>query len=207
MKTARIRLAVLALLALGAAPLQGQKDGVSALLTVPLAGQVVPVMPFTLVAGDGLPEGTLPADRAARALWADSLLAEVLLDRAPEINWMLPDTLRRIARRNTPMVGDPDRMGTSILRGSKIKKIPDPLRSSLRSLAAVAGGRIVFVPASLTFTMTESGQIRALLTAVMADVRSNSIVWRTAAPGVGDTATEALRIALSTILPLEPELE
>lgn len=187
-----------------AAPLPAQ-EGVSALLTTPLAGQAVAVMPFTLVAGDGLPQGTLPADRTARLRWADSLLVEVLLDRAPEVLWIVPDTLRRIARRNTPMVGDPDRMGTSILRGKKIKKIPDPLRSALRSLAAVAGGRVIFVPASLTFSITESGQIRALLTAVIADVRSNSIPWRTEAQGVADTATEAVRIALSTMLPLEPE--
>ncbi len=204
MISTRIRLSQLALLLFW--PITGwaaQEHQIAALLTTPLAGQVVSVLPFTRVIQDGLPPDALPATREGRLLWADSLLSDLLVERAPEVNWILPNELRRVARRNAPMVGDPDRLGTAILRGRNIKSIPDPLRSSLRSLVAVTGGRFAFIPASLILQPSDSGGVIATLVAVMADVRGNNLVWRTSAPGRGATPLEAVKAALATILPLE----
>ena len=112
-------------------------------------------MPITLIAADpALQSDTIYApyrDRQTTLLWADSLIGEAFTGRAPEVRWVLPPELRKAARRSPGIVGDPDQMGQAMLRSPKLKDIPDPLRSSLRNLMAVVGGRAVMVPASLGF--------------------------------------------------------
>src|SRR5215207_9335802 len=130
----------------------------SSAATVPteaLAGQNVAVMPITLVAADpALQSDTIYApyrDRRSALLWADSLIGDAFSGRAPEVRWVLPAELRKVARRSPGIVGDPDQMGQAALRSPKLREIPDPLRSSLRNLMAVVGGRVVMVPASIGF--------------------------------------------------------
>jgi hypothetical protein len=93
-------------------------------------------------------------------------------------------------------------MGQAVLRAPKIEVVPDPLRSSLRSLMAVAGGRIALVPAALGFGPETDGQIRADLSLVLADARSGKVMWRSVALGRGKTPNEALNAAIAAVLPL-----
>jgi hypothetical protein len=81
--------------------------------------------------------------------------------------------------------------------------VPDPLRSSLRSLMAVAGGRLALVPASLGFGPEPDGRIRADLSLVLADSRSGKVIWRSIALGRGKTPDEALNAAIVAVLPLD----
>jgi hypothetical protein len=81
--------------------------------------------------------------------------------------------------------------------------VPDPLRSSLRNLMAVVGGRMVMVPASLGFGRQADGRLRADLSLVVADTRSGRILWRTLAAGSGANPREALDAALAAALPLD----
>src|SRR5881296_2337486 len=74
--------------------------------------------------------------------------------RAPEVNWLFPDELRRVARRAPGVAPNPDQMGTALLRAENLSVIPDPLRSQLRTLVALAGGgggRYALVPAALVY--------------------------------------------------------
>ena len=150
-----------------------------------LAGQQVALVPLTLVAADpAFQSDTLFAayrDRRATLTWADSLIGEAFAGRAPEVNWVLPPALRKIARRSPGIVGDPDQMGQAMLRAPKIKDVPDPLRASLRNLMAVAGGRVAMVPAALGFSPEPPAAIRAELSLVAADTRSGKVVWRSQA--------------------------
>jgi hypothetical protein len=178
--------------------------------TVPteaLAGQNVAVMPITLVAADpALQSDTVYApyrDRRTTLLWADSLIGEAFTGRAPEVQWVLPPELRKIARRSPGIVSDPDQMGQAMLRSPKLKELPDPLRSSLRNLVAVVGGRVVMVPASLGFGRQADGRLRADLSLVLADTRNGKIVWRAQAAGSGADPREALDAALAAVLPLD----
>ena len=172
-----------------------------------LAGQNVAVMPITLVAADpALQSDTIYApyrDRRATLLWADSLIGEAFTGRAPEVRWVLPPELRKVARRSPGIVSDPDQMGQAMLRSPKMREVPDPLRSSLRNLMAVVGGRMVLVPASLGFGRQADGRLRADLSLVVADTRNGKVLWRSQAAGSGADPREALDAALAAVLPLD----
>lgn len=175
--------------------------------TESFAGQTVAVIPITLVAADPL----LQADtvyapyrqRRPTLLWADSLIGEALTSRAPEVNWVLPPKLRKMARRSPGLISDPDQMGQAIMRTPKLRIVPDPLRSSLRSLVALTNGRVVMIPAALGFSRDTVGAVRADLSLVAADARSGKVLWRSLAVGSGATPADALETALAAILPLD----
>jgi hypothetical protein len=117
------------------------------------------------------------------------------------VNWVLPPKLRKIARRAAGVVDDPDQMGQAILRAPNLVKVPDPLRSSIRGLVALAGGRLALVPASLGFGPESNGQIRADLSLVLTDSRSGKVLWRTLAYGRGASPDQALNAAMAAVLP------
>jgi hypothetical protein len=199
-------LLAIALLA-SAAPLRAQEPA-PPVPTQAFAGQSVAVVPLTLVAADPtLQSDTLYApyrDRRATLTWADSLIGDAFIGRGPEVKWVLPPALRKIARRSPGIVEDPDQMGQAMLRAPKLKDVPDPLRSSLRNLMAVVGGRIVMVPAALSFSRDSVGAVRAELSLVAADVRTGRIIWRSQARGTGPRPDVALLTALEAVLPLSP---
>jgi hypothetical protein len=175
--------------------------------TQSLGGQEVSVMPITLVAIDPAFESdTLFAkyrDHRATLTWADSLIGGALTERAPEVKWVLPPRLRKLARRAAGLVDDPDGMGQAMLRSPKLKEVPDQLRASLRNLTAMVNGRIVFVPAALGFGREPNGQVRAELSLVAADARSGRILWRSVPVATGATPSAALASAMAAVLPLD----
>src|SRR3990172_6374992 len=85
-------------------------------------------VPAVALATAGL-AGANPAGRPLPVLgWADSLLGEVLSERAPEVTWVLPPSLRSTARRATGLLSSPDQMGQAVMRAPNLKEVPDPLR-------------------------------------------------------------------------------
>ncbi|HEV7367259.1 MAG TPA: hypothetical protein VGN76_15545 [Gemmatimonadales bacterium] len=175
------------------------------LSTQALAGQTVAVLPITLVVADPAIQsdsGYAPyRDRRAALHRTDSLISEALLARGPEVHWVLPPELRKMARRSAGFVPEPEEMGQAVLRSPNMSTIPDPLRSSLRSLVAVADGRLVLVPAALGFGPEPDGRIRADLSIVMGDARNGKVLWRSLALGRGKSPDEALNAALAAVLP------
>jgi hypothetical protein len=179
---------------------------VSAFSIQAVAGKTVGVLPITLVVADpAIQSDSVYAsyrDRRLALSRADSLISEALVTRGPEVGWVLPPELRKIARRSAGFVPDPDQMGQALLRSPKVTTIPDPLRSSLRSLLAIADSRLAFVPASLSFSPEADGMIRADLPVVLADVRIGRVLWRSLALGRGRTPDDALNAALASVLPV-----
>ena len=94
---------------------------------------------------------------------------------------------------------DPDQMGQAVLRSPNMTTVPDPLRSSLRKLMALVGGRFALVPASLGFGPEPNGQIRADLTLVVADARSGKVLWRSVAYGSGASPDHAIKAAMAAL--------
>ncbi len=169
--------------------------------TAGIAGSQVSVYPLTLLATDeSLDWSEYAVSRREGLDRADSLIASFLIERAPEVTWTLPDELRVAARRAPGMLASPDQMGTAILR-SPFEQVPDPLRSQMRNLSAVAGGQYALVPASLVFFAEADGRGRAELTLVIVEVRMGEAQWRTVARGVGDNPTSATWNALKTLVP------
>jgi hypothetical protein len=170
-----------------------------------LAGQTIAVLPITLIAADPVLDSSVAyasyKERRPALLRTDSMLGEGLQARGPEVHWVLPPELRKVARRSAGVVDDPDQMGQAVLRSPKLSKVPDPLRSSLRGLVALVGGRLALVPASLGFGSESNGQVRADLTLVLADARSGNILWRSVAYGRGNSADQALNAAMAAVLP------
>jgi hypothetical protein len=170
-----------------------------------LAGKLVGVLPLTLLVADPTLQSDSSyvgyKDRRAGLNRADSLVSEALVGRAPEVHWILPPALRKMARRAAGFVADPDDMGQAVLRAPKLENIPDPLRSNLRGLLAIADGRLALVPAALGFGPEADGQIRADLTLVVADARTGKVIWRSLALGRGKTPDQALNAALAAVLP------
>ncbi|MBK6422060.1 MAG: hypothetical protein IPI38_06045 [Gemmatimonadetes bacterium] len=166
------------------------------------AGQSIAVLPQTMVlAGDTL--GRVPplGDRATALAWADSLVGAELLARGPEVKWVLPAELRRVAHRAPAVAPDPDRMGQSLLRARQLEDVPDPLRGQLRTLMALLGGRFALVPAAIQFLPESTGTMRAEVSMVLADARTGKVVWRTVTWGTGATPAEALTRAMQLVLP------
>lgn len=179
----------------------------SPLLNIPmatpvLAGQKVAVLPLTLAVPDlALAGDSLLGSRARVLPWADSMIGEALMGRAPEVTWVGPAELRRAARRATGLATDPDHMGHAMLRDPLFKVVPDPLRSQLRTLVALIDARYALVPASLVFLKEPAG-IKAELNFVLVDARTGTPAWRSIATGGGPDAAMALRVALANILPI-----
>ena len=153
-----------------------QKPAVPAipLATAGLSGQPVAVLPLTVLVADPSVPGTSGTEARTTLLrWADSLLGEVLMERAPEVSWVLPPKLRARARASGGLVPSPDHLGQGVMRAPNLKEVPDPLRANLRQLLALAGGaRYALIPAAMGIAPAESSgeSLTVELAAVLADV-------------------------------------
>lgn len=182
---------------------QPPREPVKPLVTLPMAGQRIAVIPITLlVPVDTLTRVPPLADRAQSLAWADSIVEAGLASRRPEVSWVFAAELRKIARRSPTVAPDPDRMGQSLLRDKSFETVPDPLRQHLRSLMAVASGRYALVPAAVTLLPDASGLVRAEVTMVMTDTRLGKVMWRTVTWGLGATPAQAFTAAMDAVLPL-----
>ena len=176
-----------------------------------LAGQRVSLLPIPLVAADeALGWDSLLADRRATLQRADSVIVALLPARTPEVNWVLPDELRREARRAPGVATDPDQLGTAVLRDEQIREVLDPLRQQLRTLGALGGGRYVVAPAAVVFRPAPATpgappatrpNATAELSIVLVDIRLGEIHWRTVARGEGPDPWTALARAVKALTP------
>ena len=174
--------------------------------TAGLAGQRVALTPLELVAAeDTLHWDALIADRRTTLDKCDSIISTYLVARAPEVTWVGPAELRHIARRAPGIAADPDQMGTPFLRAQNIIDVPDPLRSQLRTMMGLAGGRYVMIPAGLVFRRTvgrpDGRMATAELAVVMIDSRIGRVGWRTVARGEGEDPWTALTRAVKILTP------
>jgi len=167
-----------------------------------IAGQVVGVLPATLVVARDSLAGKAPfTDRKSSTHWVDSMLGEGMMMRAPEVNWKLPAQMRSLAQRAPGIAADPDYMGQAVLRDPQITKVPDPMISNLRTLMAIAGGRFVFVPAALSFQHDSTGAVEARANFVGVDTRMGDVIFHSYIIAAGATPSEALDNVLAVLFP------
>jgi hypothetical protein len=201
--------AMLAGVSCGGKPAATQQPVPAPTLPLPVGGLAsvkVPVLPLTLlVADDSLGWGSSFTDQHAALSMADSIFGTLLKQRAPEVTWVLPEDLRRQARRSPTFAANPDQMGTALLRGERVVDVPDPLRAELRTLVAIADARYALVPAQLVFVRTPGSADRrtgtAELTVVIVDARLGRVGFRTIARGDGTDPWTALTRAVKALTP------
>jgi hypothetical protein len=181
--------------------LSAQDKPAPALSVAPLAGQMIPLLPITYITSDTPLAALLPSGNAAQMAWADSVVGAAFQMRGPEVSWILAPELRRVARRAPGMVTDPDRMGHALMRASNMDRVPDPLRSYLRSLSAMTESRMVMIPAAVRFSADSTGGVRAELVLVLADTRNGSVRWRSNPSAVAATPAAALEATVAYVLP------
>ena len=174
--------------------------------TAGIASARVPLLPLTLIAAeDSLGWKNELGDRQVSLAAADSVIGTLIKTRSPEVNWVLPDELRREARRSPTIAANPDQMGTSLLRVEKLEMVPDPLRADLRTLVALANARYALVPAALVYRRTVGSTNPRMATAelsiVLVDARLGRIGWRTVARGDGEDPWSALTRAVKALTP------
>lgn len=172
--------------------------------TAGLAGQTVSLFPLTLMAAeDSLHWESYFTDRKGSLARADSIVTALIESRAPEIEWFGPEELRRASRRAAGLAADPDHLGTAVLRDERLLDVPDPLRTQLRTLGALGGGRFAVVPATLIYRLSTVPPHRptAELSIVLVDTRLAKIQWRTVARGEGDDPWSALTRAVKSLTP------
>lgn len=184
------------------------KEPVRPFVGTVFAGQSIALLPQTMVITlDTLDRLAPLGQRAAALAWADSVVGAEFEARSPEVKWVLPAELRKVARRAPAMAPDPDRMGQALLRVPTLEDVPDPLRGQLRTLLALTGGRYAMVPAAIQFGPDGEGGIRAEVALALADGRLGKVVWRTLTWGDGATPEAALRRAMQTALPAGLDLQ
>jgi hypothetical protein len=198
--------------ALGAAPAvaQDSKEFRGRVLATPaLAGLSVPVLTLggfgvdsTLASGDSVLGGW--SSRAAAITRFDGILGSYLTDNSPDVKWVLPDALRRMAKRAPSILPDPDRLGHQVMSAENVRRVPNPLASRLRQLVAMGDARHVFIPSGLLLKRDSLGTVQAELAAQLVDARLGDVLWRTYATGKGRSPDAAVRAAIATMVP--PEL-
>ncbi|MCU0620686.1 MAG: hypothetical protein MUC69_04195 [Gemmatimonadales bacterium] len=176
-----------------------------------LSGQSMPIFPLGAYVLDttALRDSALQDWRTRQQVGArfDALLATYFTDNAPDVRWIGPAELRRIAKRAPGMLVDPDRVGLQQLAPRNVKRVPDPLSARLRQYVALTDARAAFCPVLLGMTREYKDGVagyRADLTAVVVDARLGDVRWRSNATGRGRTPEAALRTAIATMVP--PEL-
>ena len=193
---------------------QATPEPTAPLPTAGLAGQRVALTPLELVAAeDTIHLDALVADRRTTLDKCDSIISTFLTARAPEVTWVGPAELRHVARRAPGIAADPDQLGTPFLRASNVIDVPDPMRSQLRTLMGLVGGRYALIPAGLVVRRTvgrsdgrtgRAGTVTAELSLVMVDSRVGSVGWRTIARGEGEDPWTALTRAVTALTPGVP---
>jgi hypothetical protein len=171
-----------------------------------LVSMHVPVLPLTLIAADdSLHWSARLAHARAMLDSADSVIGSLFKARAPEVNWVLPPELRAQARMSPSFATNPDQLGGALLRSDRVVDIPDPLRSELRTLVAIANARYALVPAALVYRVAgAAGETTAELTVVIVDARLGRVGFRTVARGDGPDPWSALTHAVKALTPGVP---
>lgn len=175
---------------------------VTHLSIAPLGGaSVLLLVAGGLVAGDSanpLPE--LDARRSALLDQAYAALDTAVRRDGREVTWMSLDEQQRAVRRNPTISVEPERLATQYLFDPRVMRIPDPLWSQVRTLAALTGARYLVVPAGVKIAGT-SGALTASYVVVLADARSGNVLARVRAQGAAAPSVQAaLRVAAGSLI-------
>lgn len=156
-----------------------------------MAGRPVLLLSLGAVVGDtGRAVRELELGRAALLEYANAALDTALRRDARGVLWHGLAEQRRAAR-GAPTLGlQPDNLFTAPLADRRVEQVPDPLRSQLRSLAALTGARTAVVPVALRVRAAGEALVATFLL-VAVDARLGTVLWRGSVSGGPAGSVEA----------------
>jgi hypothetical protein len=145
-----------------------------------LAGQRIIVLPLHyLRSTDTLGLGAQLTNPRAFLRSVDDEIAFAMAERGLKSQWIFPEDLVRISKRNIGHSTDPYALAAGVLRPTgprRIPQLPDPLASQLRSLVALSDARYALFPVEVRTENSGAGA-RAVLHIALLDVRMSNIRW------------------------------
>jgi hypothetical protein len=139
------------------------------------------------------------ATTAARYDGVDLLDAEIsywLREQAPDVRWVLPETIDRTLRRTPELDIKVRQLDVAVFRRAQVKRIGDPLYGDLRRIAAVLDAKLAVVPVGAEFKPGDATQGRLEIALAIIDLSFGDVIWF----GVlgGDAGTPGQQTAAST---------
>lgn len=137
----------------------------------------------------------------------DAELAFWLTDRAPDVDWILPEALRDAVRRAPGSGLNLEAPRQVVDMGGGDRRIADPMYGDLRRLGAITDAPLAVVPLASRETADSAGVTVELVTAVVA-VRAGRVVWMhtvtgDAAATMPDAVASAAARLARTLIPPE----
>lgn len=140
-----------------------------------LAGQPVMVLPVQInqgVAGD-----------------PDAELAFALKSHAPNVGWILPDSIRSALQASPALQAPLTGLPVEVFLRTEVQRLGDPVYGVLRRLGALTGADLAVLPvAALAVppSAQEAGEVQ--ISAALMDVRTGRVLWYGVEAGAGGGA-------------------
>jgi hypothetical protein len=131
-----------------------------------LSGQRVLVLPV---------QASLAVPVEPSALEGEIVFA--LTERDPRVGWVVPEEVRRAARRSPLFAGNPDALPGDPMTHHGERRVLEPLAGELRRYSALIDARLVLLPRLIPAPEAADGSQRVRLSSVVVDARSGDVVW------------------------------
>jgi hypothetical protein len=192
------------LLVTGCLPASTSRVPPAPVLPIPvdlLAGSAVAVYPLNSFRIDtAMVWARELGDQRATLARIDSMILRTLTLRLTEVTWMSPADLRNAAAKGPGMLVPPEQIGTSRILVKIAAPVPEPVRSQMRQLTAVAtGGRFALVPATLVIERADSTRGRVKLVVALIDLRWGAVRWGGTLIGLSENPWDAISQAASQL--------
>jgi hypothetical protein len=108
----------------------------------------------------------------------DAEISYWLREQAPDVRWVLPETIDRTLRRTPELDIKVRELDVAVFRRAQVKRIGDPLYGDLRRIAAVHGdARLAVVPVGAEFKPTGADQGRIEVALAVIDLGFGDVIW------------------------------
>jgi hypothetical protein len=150
-------------------------------------------------------QGPLPGSAGApRYDGVDQLDAEIsywLREQAPDVRWVLPETIERTLRRTPELDIKVRQLDVAVFRRAQVRRIGDPLYGDLRRIGAVHDANIAVVPIGAEFRPTTGVNGRLEVAIAVINLGFGDVLWfgvlagAEGSPGKEAAVTAAQRVA------------
>lgn len=126
----------------------------------------------------------------------ESELVFALRERAPRVDWILPDRLREIAARTPGIDLSLENLPVGAFLQVEVQRVGDPLYGHLRRLGGLTGADLALLPIQVRFRSRTADMPPAMeIAASLVDVRSGRVYWFGIVDGAAGEADDPATLA------------